>query len=85
MPSIYRVVLFSEILDMLLHRIRSSERERVIDFFETLANRPSMSGDYEETDSDGRINQVKIVGRWAITYWPDHAVREIRVVRIESA
>jgi len=84
MPSEYRVVLHAELLD-LLFRMRRAERRQLIQFFDALAARPHAEGDYEEFDSTGRPNQVKILERWAITYWPDHAVKEVRVVEIEPA
>lgn len=45
---------------------------------------PSASGDYTEEDEDHRIMEVAVLHRVAIAYWADHAVREVRVVRIES-
>ena len=45
---------------------------------------PSMSGDYTEQDEDRRELQVVVLSRVAIAYWPDHAVKEVRVVRIEA-
>jgi hypothetical protein len=43
-----------------------------------------MEGDFVETDDTGRPLQVKLHGKHLITYWPDHAVKEIRIVAIES-
>ena len=44
---------------------------------------PFTPGDYTELDEDGRELQVVVMTRVAVAYWPDHAVREIRVARIE--
>jgi hypothetical protein len=29
------------------------------------------------------MHQVKIVGNWLVSYWPDHATREIRLSNLE--
>ena len=46
----------------------------------------SEDGDFQETNPvDGRILTIKIVGDYAITYFFDHAVKEIKVLHIEQA
>ena len=60
-------------------------RERVMKFIRSLAGNPNTAGDFTEKDNAGRIVQVKVVGRYAITFWADHAVSEIKVTHIKSA
>lgn len=55
----------------------------VEDFFQRLVRQPSLPGDFEAPADDGRVHQVKIVGDWLVSYWPDHAVREVRLSAIE--
>lgn len=50
-----------------------------------MASDPLKTGDYEERDEIGRPVAIKIVGEYALTYWADHAVKEIKVTRIEKA
>jgi hypothetical protein len=50
-----------------------------------LAADPHARGDFVEQDEVGRTVQVKIVGRFAITFWADHAVAEIKVTHIKPA
>ena len=45
---------------------------------------PFVAGDYTEQDEDRRELQIIVLSRVAIAYWPDHAVREVRVVRVEA-
>ena len=45
---------------------------------------PATRGDYTELDDDGRELQVVVLRATVITHWTDDAVREVRVVRIES-
>ena len=50
-----------------------------------LKNSPFRKGDLQERDLHGRDNEITITGNWLVTFWVDHAAREIRVVRLESA
>jgi hypothetical protein len=62
-----------------------AQREAVMRFIRSLAQSPNTSGDFSEVDKMNRTVQVKIVGRYAITYWADHPVLEIKVTHIECA
>jgi hypothetical protein len=53
------------------------------DFFCHLANHPSVTSDQQVTDAGGRQNDVKGVGRLVVTYWIDHASREVRICAVE--
>ena len=63
---------------------RQRDRENILTFLAGLAIHPDRRGDFTERDTSDRILQVVRTGRWLITYWSDHAVKEIRVVRIEK-
>ncbi len=58
-------------------------RTRAEDIFEFLARHPRTQGDFEERTSSGRIFQVKVFENLIVTYWADHAERELRIVRCE--
>ncbi len=45
---------------------------------------PFRPGDLQERDTHGRVCEILVAGDWLVTFWVDHAVREIRVVRLES-
>ena len=38
-----------------------------------------------EKDNTGRIVQIKVINRYAITFWADHVVSEIKITHIKSA
>jgi len=61
------------------------ERALILAFLDQLQFNPNRPGDYEETDSVGRRIQIKIIGKYALTYWADHAVKEVKVTNIELA
>jgi len=79
----YKVLVTIEALQM--KSPPRAERERILSFLESLANHPELSGDYAEHDDAGRSVQIKIVGDFALTYWADHAVKEVKVTKIEKA
>jgi len=62
-----------------------SQRKRVMDFIGSLAFDPHTRGDFSEKDEVGRTVFVKIVHRFAITFWADHAVSEVKVTHIRAA
>ncbi len=79
----YRVLVSIEVLQ--LDRPSRRERDGILAFLESLAENPNRPGDYEERDEAGRPVQIKIVGDHALTYWADHAVKEVKVTKIEKA
>ena len=79
----YKVLVTIEALQM--KRPSRVERDLVHSFLESLANDPDRPGDYIECDDAGRSVQIKIVGDFALTYWADHAVKEVKVTKIEKA
>lgn len=49
-----------------------------------LAETPSQPGDYSTSDDSGRSVQHILIGEFHLSYWPDHAVRELRIVEIDE-
>lgn len=54
-------------------------------FISSLAENPFVTGDFSEKDEAGRTVQVKVLGRFAITFWADHAASEVKVTHIKPA
>jgi hypothetical protein len=44
---------------------------------------PLQKGDFEARDETNRPIQIKVAGPFLISFWPDHSVREIRIIKIE--
>ncbi len=59
------------------------ERKSLLDFFDRLAANPFIESDWAVADSTGRTHDQFAVGRYLVTYWSDHAVREVRIVKLE--
>jgi hypothetical protein len=60
-------------------------REQITRFIESLAGNPFQTGDYSENDSSGRLCSVKVIGKFAVYFWADHAAKEVRVVDLLDA
>ncbi len=80
----YALVLHEEAARRLAAASRPEQR-RLGSILDGLKDAPFRKGDLQERDGLGRDNEILVDGDWLVTFWVDHAVREIRVVRVESA
>jgi mRNA-degrading endonuclease RelE of RelBE toxin-antitoxin system len=80
----YEVFLRAEAIES-LRSVPVKARKRISMFIDSLSADPSSAGDYSLKDPSGRIIEIKIVGSHAITFWADHAVREIKIIDIRNA
>ncbi len=79
----YELVLSEAAAMTLATASRPAQRKLAVILDEVKAG-PFRPGDLQEHDTQGRVNEVLVVGDWLVTYWPDHAGRELRVVRLEQ-
>ena len=84
MPTSYELYVRHEIY-YLLREIPRSSRDRILTFVDSITADPFQSGDYAEPDATGRRCQVRIIGKYAIYFWVDHAVKEIRIIDLIDA
>ena len=80
----YRVFIAAEVI-LILKNCRRQEQLLITRLFDELGNNPFRSGDYVERDEIGRPIQVLIIGRQAVFFWSDHAVKEVKVVDLKPA
>jgi hypothetical protein len=82
LPRPYEIVAPLAVYEVLgaLPRV---QRRLVENFLHCLARQPGLTGDFVVPMEEGRTHQAKVVGRWLVSYWADHAVREIRVTGLE--
>lgn len=78
----YRLLIELDVLHFVLSR-PVAERRFLIRMFEVLASDPYRRGDLHERTADGQMAQVLVIGKYLITYWADHAVKELRIIRTE--
>jgi len=78
----YDVVFHRTVVNFLLSR-PSRERRQFVQFFDGLSNDPFQTGEFEITDVTGRQLQVRRIGGARVTFWSDHAVKEVHITDIE--
>lgn len=59
-----------------------SERAELLRLFEALAREPDRRGSETVIDKAGRVNEVTYTARYRVVYWPDHAVKEVRITDV---
>ena len=84
MTEPYEIFLRSEAIKS-LGEIRGTPRKAIAGFIDSLALDPSSTGDYTVEDATGRVICIKVLGTQAVTFWADHAVKEIKITDIRSA
>lgn len=82
-PRPYEVVAPLTVFEV-LRGLRRSDRRKIEEFLQRLVRQPALRGDFEVPTEDDKVHQVKIVGNWLVSYWSDHAVREVRLTNIEA-
>mgnify|MGYP001598683968 CR=1 FL=1 len=68
-----------------LRNARGRSRDHLLRFLDSLQRDPFQRGDYEMISPEGRSIQVKVIGSFALLFWADHAVSEIKVVDLVPA
>jgi hypothetical protein len=82
MAAAFVYVLDGIVLEEFLHQpIR--QRERLLTIFRRLAENPNQKGETFFLDSTRRQIQRKLFDQWQISFWSDHAVKEVRIVGIQ--
>ena len=79
----YDVYLHLELLEVV--PVRGEQRRLIMSFVRSLAEHPFTVGDFSDQDDVLRPRQIKIVGRYAVTYWADHPIKAVMIVDIRLA
>lgn len=79
----YNVYLHIELLDAV--PVHGEQRRLIMKFIRQLGESPHTPGDFTDLDESLRRRQIKIVGRYALTYWVDDPVKAVMVVSVQAA
>ena len=79
----YSVYLHIDLLEVV--PVRGGQRKQIMDFVRSLAQDPHALGDYTDLDETHRTRQIKIIGRYAVTYWADDPVKSVMIVDVRPA
>ena len=80
----YRYVLDCTVAEDIL-TLSARQRGQFVQIFRSLAENPFQRGEQTFKDSTQREIQKKRFGGWLVSYWADHAVKELRIVGIQKA
>ncbi|MDO8544684.1 MAG: hypothetical protein Q7S40_29940 [Opitutaceae bacterium] len=58
-------------------------RQAILAELDSLAREPFAEPDLVKTGASGRKYAIRVRERIVLTYWVDHAVKEVRVIRVE--
>jgi hypothetical protein len=83
MNSDWELVYHDRVVEMLAIA-KGHQKAALARAFTALRQDPYRVPDYSERDATGRTLSVMTCGEWAVSYWLDHFVREIRVVSLED-
>jgi hypothetical protein len=67
-----------------LNAAKAAEKNRLLALLDEMRAAPFRSGDLQQIDETGRVYEVVLSGDWLVSFWSDHAVREIRVVNLQK-
>ena len=62
--------------------VAASRRKAIEKFIDYLGENPFDEGDFPEEDESGRKVFCKVIRDYAVTYYPDHAVKELKILEI---
>lgn len=79
----YEPVLSSQAVEFVVALSKARQR-KLIGLISQLAENPSQTGDYSELDEADRSVQFLQMGDLVIAFWPDDAVKELRIVEIQE-
>ena len=64
---------------------RGEQRRLIMSFVRSLTDNPHTAGDFTDRDESLRTRQIKIIGRYAVTYWVDDPVKAVMIISVEIA
>ena len=59
-----------------------SKQKRIVALIFQISDHPHQLGDYATRDENEREIQHLLLGGWLFSFWPDHAVRELRFTEV---
>jgi len=80
----YEVYLRREVFDF-LRQCRANQREELFALFREIGRDPHGRGDFTQRDRGGREMEVLVFRRYAVVYWADHPVKEVKITEVRFA
>jgi hypothetical protein len=83
-PRAYRPVFSAEAAEVLIG-LSQRRQPKLLGLVQRLAEHPHVRPDYSIPDESGRSIDHLLVEDFVLSYWLDHAVKELRIVEIDDA
>ena len=85
MSSGWKLAVDGDALRTLLSA-KARERQNLLDAFDHLVREPHQPADFLERSPNERDYSVRLIGRFAVTYWlePEKIVRVVRITRVTT-
>ncbi len=65
-----------------LRELRGSRKRAIEKYIDYLSDNPFDEGDFTESDRNGRDVHCKVIRDFALSFYPDHAVKELKVIEL---
>ena len=62
-----------------------ADRRKILQYLDLLSRSPYTPGDFKEKDATLREREVKVIGKYALSYWVDVPVKIVMVVSLVPA
>ncbi len=80
----YKVFIEESAVEV-LRSLGGKKRKFLQDFAPTLSSDPFCQGDFQEVDATGRVTFTQLLEDYAVSYYPDHAEKEVTVFQVTKA
>lgn len=81
MPQYYTVYI-RRAASKTLEGIDGTRKKAIERYIDYLGENPFDEGDFSEEDVNGRRVFCKVVQDYAVTFFPDHSVKELKIIEI---
>lgn len=80
----YRLLVDFGVIEF-LESLGQADRRALRNCFLEIKNYPSRYSDFKEEDSQGRLVDIHIFGKYAIKYWEDVSDRDLKIIDVHYA
>ena len=80
----YKVFIEEQVVET-IQSTKGSNRKNIKQFVRSLSEDPFQEGDFSETDRIGRETFCKLIKDYAVSFYSDHAAKEIKIFQVSRA
>ena len=80
----YRLLIDLEVYEF-LRNLKRRDRDALLALFAQIRKCPDRFGDYDQRSESGRIYNVHVTGRFAVSIWDDFADRQVKIMEVNWA